>query len=173
MQATEEIQNLNEPKFDAIEDEVCVYLIESGRLKKSDLKRAETFRDQNGGDLITLLVRLGLVSERDVAEAESSLLELPLISTVDLPEEAPDIGNLSLRYLKQNLLLPVSATDTDMVVVMANPRDEFALKALAMASGKIISPQVGVASEIENGIEKLYGGGRSAMAQRSTTSTSL
>ena len=165
MQATEEIQNLNEPEFDAIEDEVCVYLIESGRLKKSDLKRAETFRDQNGGDLITLLVRLGLVSERDVAEAESSLLELPLISTADLPEEAPDIGNLSLRYLKQNLLLPVSATDTDMVVVMANPRDEFALKALAMASGKIISPQVGVASEIENGIEKLYGGGRSAMGQ--------
>jgi len=165
VQATEEIQNKNGPKFDAIEDEVCVYLIESGRLKKSDLKRAETFRDQNGGDLITLLVRLGLVSERDVAEAESSLLELPLISTADLPEEAPDIGNLSLRYLKQNLLLPVSATDTEMVVVMANPRDKFALKALAMASGKTISPQVGVASEIENGIEKLYGVGRSAMGQ--------
>ena len=142
-----------------------LYLIESGRLKKSDLKRAETFRDQNGGDLITLLVRLGLVSERDVAEAESSLLDLPLISTADLPDEAPDIGKLSLRYLKQNLLLPVSVTDTDMVVVMANPRDEYALKALAMASGKTICPQVGVASEIENGIEKLYGVGRSAMGQ--------
>ena len=165
MQATEELQNNNEQHSDVVEDGVCVYLIDSGRLKKSDLKRAETFRDQNGGDLITLLVRLGLVSERDVAEAESSLLELPLISTADLPGEAPDIGKLSLRYLKQNLLLPVSVTDTEMVVVMANPRDEFALKALAMASGKIIKPQVGVASEIENGIEKLYGGGRSAMGQ--------
>ena len=134
-------------------------------MKKSDLKRAETFRDQNGGDLITLLVRLGLVSERDVAEAESSLLELPLISTADLPDEAPDIGKLSLRYLKQNLLLPVAVSDSHMVVVMANPRDKFALKALAMASGKAINPQVGVASEIENGIERLYGGGRSAMGQ--------
>ncbi len=134
-------------------------------MKKSDLKRAEAFREQNGGDLITLLVRLGLVSERDVAEAESNLLELPLISTADLPDEAPDIGNLSLRYLKQNLLLPVSADDNEMVVVMANPRDKFALKALAMASGKSITPQVGIASEIENGIEKLYGVGRSAMGQ--------
>ena len=165
MQVTEELQNNNTQPADAVEDEVCVYLIDSGRLKKSDLKRAETFRDQNGGDLITLLVRLGLVSERDVAEAESSLLELPLISTADLPVEAPDIGEPSLRYLKQNLLLPVSLTETEMVVVMANPRDEFALKALAMASGKTISPQVGVASEIENGIEKLYGVGRSAMGQ--------
>jgi general secretion pathway protein E len=165
VQATEEILKNETQNPGAVEDEVCVYLIESGRLKQSDLKRAETFRDQNGGDLITLLVRLGLVSERDVAEAESSLLELPLISTVDLPDEAPDIGKLSLRYLKQNLLLPVSVTDADMVVVMANPRDKFALKALAMASGKTINPQVGVASEIENGIEKLYGGGRSAMGQ--------
>ncbi len=163
MQVTEEKQN--QKTQNSVEDEVCVHLIESGRLKKSDLKRAETFRDQNGGDLITLLVRLGLVSERDVAEAESSLLGLPLITTADLPEEAPDIGKLSLRYLKQNLLLPVSVTDTEMVVVMANPRDAFALKAMAMASGKVIKPQVGVASEIENGIEKLYGVGRSAMGQ--------
>lgn len=163
MQATEEKQNQKTQA--SVEDEVCVHLIESGRLKKSDLKRAETFRDQNGGDLITLLVRLGLVSERDVAEAESSLLDLPLITTADLPEEAPDIGKLSVRYLKQNLLLPVSVTDTEMVVVMANPRDAFALKAMTMASGKKIRPQVGVASEIENGIEKLFGVGRSAMGQ--------
>jgi len=165
VQATEEVQNNETLESSTVENEVCVYLIESGRLKQPDLKRAETFRDQNGGDLITLLVRLGLVSERDVAEAESSLLDLPLMSTADLPDEAPEIGKLSLRYLKQNLLLPVSVTDTEMTVVMANPRDEYALKALTMASGKTISPQVGVASEIENGIEKLYGGGRSAMGQ--------
>jgi len=165
VQASKELHDEKPQPANGIDDEVCLYLIDSGRLKKSDLKRAEAFREQNGGDLITLLVRLGLVSERDVAEAESSLLELPLILTADLPAEAPDIGDLSLRYLKQNLLLPVHADDDEMVVVMANPRDEFALKALAMASGKAIRPQVGIASEIENGIEKLYGGGRSAMGQ--------
>ena len=165
MQATEEVQDKETQQSGAVEDEVSVHLIASGRLKKADLKRAEAFRDQNGGDLITLLVRLGLVSERDVAEAESKLLDLPLTNMADLPDEAPDIGKLSLRYLKQNLLLPVEVTDSDMIVVMANPRDEFALKALTMASGKNIIPQVGVASEIENGIEKLYGGGRSAMGQ--------
>jgi len=165
VQVTEEQQNIEVQNPVAVVDEVSVYLIESGRLKKADLKRAEAFREQNGGDLITLLVRLGLVSERDVAEAESSLLELPLFTTADLPDEAPDIGTLSLRYLKHNLLLPVAVTGSDMMVVMANPRDKQALKALAMASGKVIVPQVGVASEIENGIEKLYGGGRSAMGQ--------
>ena len=151
MQASEEVLKDEDLQPGTVEDEVCQYLIESGRLKSVDLKRAETFREQNGGDLITLLVRLGLVSERDVAEAEANLLDLELISTADLPEDPPDIGNVSLRYLKQHLLLPVAVTDTDMIVVMANPRDQAALKALSMASRKTIVRQVGVASEIEMG----------------------
>jgi len=149
----------------AANDSVCEFLLNSNRLKTADLKRAETYREQNGGDLVTLLVRLGLVSERDVAEAESELLQLPLIRTVDLPDEAPEFPGISVRFLKQNLILPVSETDEDLTVVMANPRDEFAAQALAMASGKNIKRQVGIGSEIENGIEKLLGGGRSAMGQ--------
>ena len=70
-------------------DEVSQFLLDSGRLRKSDLKRAEAYREQNGGDLVTLMVRLGLVSERDVAEAESNLLDIPMVSTGDLPDEPP------------------------------------------------------------------------------------
>jgi general secretion pathway protein E len=144
---------------------VCVYLLEHGRLKENDLRRAVTYRDQHGGDLVTLLVRLGLVSERDVAEAEAGLLELPLLRTADLPDEVPELPDISVRYLKQNLILPIAESNGDLTVVMANPRDQFARKALQMASGKNIITQVGIASEIENGIEKLLGGGRSAMGQ--------
>ncbi len=141
------------------------FLLSSNRLKQVDLKRAETYQEQNGGDLISLLVRLGLVSERDVAEAESSLLNLPFIRTTDLPDEVPELAGISVRYLKENQILPIAETDTDLTVVMANPRDEFAIQSLAMASGKNIIRQVGVASEVDNGIEKLLGGGRSAMGQ--------
>ena len=144
---------------------VCDFLLESDCLKPVDLKRAVSYREQNGGDLVTLLVRLGLVSERDVAEAESKLLGLPLFRSADLPADAPDLPGISLRYLKQNLILPIGESNGDLTVVMANPRDEFARKALEMASGKNIIHQVGIASEIENGIEKLLGGGRSAMGQ--------
>ncbi len=146
-------------------DEVSQFLLDSGRLRKSDLKRAEAYREQNGGDLVTLMVRLGLVSERDVAEAESNLLDIPMVSTGDLPDEPPELESVSLRFLKQNMLLPIEMTDDTLVVVMANPRDRFSLKALAMASGREVEPRVGIASEIENGIEKLFGGGRSAMGQ--------
>ncbi len=160
-----EIESADAAQQPAVKDPVCVYLLENQRLKNADLKRAVSYQEQHGGDLVTLLVRLGLVSERDVAEAEAGLLQLPLIRTADLPAEVPELPDISVRFLKQNLILPITESNGDLTVLMANPRDEFARKALSMASGKNIIVQVGVASEIENGIEKLMGGGRSAMGQ--------
>jgi general secretion pathway protein E len=160
-----EIDTVEQQEQSLVQDPICNYLLEHGRLKDNDLKRAVAYRDQHGGDLVTLLVRLGLVSERDVAEAEAGLLQLTLMRTADLPDEVPELPDISVRYLKQNLILPIAESNGDLTVVMANPRDEFARKALAMASGKNIITQVGIASEIENGIEKLLGGGRSAMGQ--------
>ena len=43
-----------------VEDPICAHLLEHGHLKPADLKRAEAYREQHGGDLITLLVRLQL-----------------------------------------------------------------------------------------------------------------
>jgi general secretion pathway protein E len=146
-------------------DQLCEILVERGRLKKADLRQAEAYREQHGGDLVTLLVRLGLVSEKDVAEADAELLKLPLVRTADLPDEVPHIEGLSVRFLKQNLILPIAENDDELTVVMANPTDEFATRALKMATGKKIELRVGIASEVENGIEKLLGGGRSAMGQ--------
>jgi general secretion pathway protein E len=168
MEAHEEDIELEAPgsvQEPVTDDPVCAFLLEHSRLKAPDLRRAQTYQEQHGGDLVTLLVRLGLVSERDVAEAESGLLKLPLLRTADLPDEVPDLPDVSLRFLKQNLILPIAESNGDLTVLMANPRDDFARRALAMASGKNIIPQVGIASEIENGIEKLLGGGRSAMGQ--------
>ena len=161
----EEQLEMNTSEQALTHDPVCAFLLEHDLLKSADMKRAETYREQHGGDLVTLLVRLGLVSERDVAEAEAGLLDLPLFRSADLPSEAPDLPGISVRYLKQNLILPIAESNGDLTVVMANPRDEFARKALAMASGKNIVPRVGIASEIESGIEKLIGGGRSVMGQ--------
>jgi len=160
-----EVEYQEPPPGADVQDPVCAYLLENSRLKSADLKRAQAYQEQHGGDLVSLLVRLGLVSERDVAEAEAALLQLPLMRTADLPDEAPELPDVSLRFLKQNLILPIAESNGDLTVVMANPRDEFARRALAMASGKNIVTQVGIASEIENGIEKLLGGGRSAMGQ--------
>ena len=146
-------------------DNVCRQLLASDRLRESDLAKAQAYQSQHGGDLLTLLVRLGLASERDVAETISELNDIEMVRTDDLPAKGIELGKISIRFLKQHQLLPITASEDELVVVMANPQDGFAIQALQMAGGKSVSPRVGIPSEIENGLEKLYGGGRSAMGQ--------
>ena len=145
--------------------DLCRLLVEQERLREDDLHRARSYQEQHGGNLLTLLVRLGLVSERDLARAQSKLLDIDLVSDKDYPESGPQIESISLRYMKQQHLVPISVSDDEVVVVMADPTDQFALRAMEMATGKTISPRVGIASEIDNTIERYFGGGKSAMGQ--------
>nr|WP_220338406.1 type II secretion system ATPase GspE [Wenzhouxiangella sediminis] len=140
-------------------------MIEQERLREEDLQRAKAYREQHGGNLLTLLVRLGLVSERDLARAQSELLEIPMVTEKDYPESAPQIESVSVRYMKQQHLVPVRIDDDTLEVVMADPCDDFALRALGMATGREVKPRVGVTSEIDNTIERYFGGGKSAMGQ--------
>jgi len=149
--------------------ELCRLMVEQQRLREEDLNRARAYRDQHGGNLLTLLVRLGLVSERDLARAQSELLDIELVSDKDYPEDAPEVEDISIRYMKQQHLVPIRIDDDTIEVVMANPHDQFALKALGMATGCRVVAMVGVTSEIDNTIERYFGGGRSAMGQIAET----
>ncbi len=147
------------------EQALCDDLLKHQRLRENDLHKAQQYQDQHGGQLITLLVRLGLVSERDVAEAQARLLNLPLLSSKDYPEDAPAIESISTRYMKHSQVVPIKVTNNHLDIAMANPQDEFALKSLALATGLEIVPSVGVASEIDDVIERYFGGGKSQMDQ--------
>lgn len=153
---------------DHLEDraaELCQLMIEKDRLREEDLQRAQAYREQHGGNLLTLLVRLGLVSERDLARSQSELLDIPMMVEGEYPEEAPQTDAISVRYMKQRHIVPVRIDDSSIEVVMADPLDQFALRALGMATNRQVLPRVGVTSEIDNTIERYFGGGKSAMGQ--------
>lgn len=140
-------------------------MVERGRLRESDLHKAQRLFAEGGGGFLDLMIRLGLVSEKDVAESVSELLELPLVLAADYPDVPPTDVDVTTRFLKEHHIVPVGDSEGTLSVIMANPQDEFCLNALAMATGRTIDPTVGIRSEIDDAIERYYGGGRSAMGQ--------
>ncbi|MBP6748620.1 MAG: type II secretion system ATPase GspE [Xanthomonadaceae bacterium] len=138
-------------------------LLEKGRLKDTDLVRAQRLQEEAGGDLLSLLARLGLVSERDHAETSAEVLGLPLVSTKDLPDMPPEAVNLSLKFMKQFAAVPVGESEAHVAVLLADPHDAYTLDAIRLASGRDVRPLVGLRSEIGDLIERWHGQGRSAM----------
>jgi general secretion pathway protein E len=143
---------------------VCALLVARGRLKDNDLARAKRLHEEAPeGTLTALLARLGLVSERDLAEAWSERLRAPLLAARDAPDMPPADLDVSVRFLKQQHVVPVRVGDDDVALVVADPADPYPLHALQLASGKPVAMCIGLRSEIDDLIERYYGQGRSAM----------
>ena len=143
---------------------VCALLVARGRLKDNDLARARRLHEEAPeGTLTTLLARLGLVSERDLAEAWAERLHAPLLAARDAPDMPPADLDVSIRFLKQQHVVPVRASEEGIALIVADPADPYPLHAVQLASGRPVSLFIGIRSEIDDLIERYYGQGRSAM----------
>jgi len=149
------------------EERVIAALVGRGQLKDADLARARRLQEETGGSLLQLLSRLGLVSERDHAEACAETLGLPLLGAKDVPDAPPELlpeaQPVSTRFLRQFHLCPLREDRGRLLVWMADPYDGYAIDAIRLATGCEVQPVVGVRSEIDDLIERWYGQGRSAM----------
>ncbi|MGE8279438.1 MAG: type II secretion system ATPase GspE [Stenotrophomonas sp.] len=148
-------------------ERIVTELLAQGRLKDADLSRARQLQRESGGDLLVLLARLGLVSERDHAEACAKVLGLRLLAAREVPEHPPELVEgaepIPLRFLKQFQVLPLGEQRGRILLWMADPQDAYAIDAIALVTGCKVAPVVGLRSEVDDAIERWHGQGRSAM----------
>lgn len=149
------------------DERIVAALLEKGRLKEADLVRARRLQEETGGSLLSLLARLGLVSERDHAETCAEVLGLPLIGLKQVPElppeTSPEAVSLSPRFLRQFHVCVLGESHGMQDLWMADPQDSYAIEAVQLATGVPVRPCVGLRSEIDDLIERWHGQGRSAM----------
>jgi len=164
MSAVATPENPLTPAQASLDERICDFLVDRGRLKEADLVRARRLHEESSeGNLVPLLTRLGLVSERDMGDALSELLKVPLLSAKECPETPPANVQMSVRFLKQHHVVPIAESEQSVALLMADPADAYARQAVELACGKAIEIKVGFRSEIDDLIERYYGQGRSAM----------
>jgi len=140
-------------------------LIERGKLDGPALERALRLQEDSGEKLGQLLVTLGLVAQRDVAEALASELALPLVDAAGYPEFPILEERVSARFLRESRALPVREDETEVALAMADPTDTYTIGAFEMVTGRSVRPLVAIPTELEAALERLYGSGRSAQSQ--------
>jgi general secretion pathway protein E len=148
------------------DERIVAALLEKGSLKEADLTRARKLQDETGGDVLDLLLRLGLVSERDHAETCAGVMGLPLLNLKQLPELPPELppqAQLPLRFAKQFHLCVIGESDGVLDLWMAEPWNAYAIEAVRLATGCPARLHAGLRSEIDDLMERWYGQGRSAM----------
>ncbi|MGV6852283.1 MAG: type II secretion system ATPase GspE [bacterium] len=146
-------------------DRICTQLVKKDELREQDLHKAMRIAEESGDALLQLIIRLGLVSEKDVASIMSEIMDLPLLTMKEIPEINPEEFEIPVRFMLEQKLIPISMDEENLTLLMAEPYDEFSIKALEKSTHKKINVNIGLPSDIESKTEKVFGGGRSAMGQ--------
>ncbi|MCL1961519.1 MAG: Flp pilus assembly complex ATPase component TadA, partial [Desulfovibrionaceae bacterium] len=131
-------------------------LVQGGKLSARDLERALAAQHEMGGALDVVLVSLGLVSEPDAAHALADCLQLPRVSADDFPDALPELAGLLPEFLRAHRVLPLALDHGCLRVAMSAPQDGFVRKALRLTTGLEVLPAVGLASEIDKALARLF-----------------
>ncbi|WAT26666.1 type II secretion system ATPase GspE [Pseudomonas sp. GXZC] len=141
-------------------EQVCAWLMQHAGLKTVDLERA---RRLSTDDLLSLLTRLGLVSEVELARAWAALLDAPLLLADAAPPLLDPLPALTERFMRHYQVVPMGWHQNGLRVLAANPAQRYPFEALAYACQVPVWLAIGPRNEVDTLIERYYGQGRSAM----------
>jgi len=139
-----------------MEQRLAERLVARGLARAGAGARARRLQQREGGRLAAMLVRLGNVGERDMADVMAEVTGYPLLP----PEAYDDVPlpsvDVALRFLGESCAVPVAwCEDGSLRVALADPGDRATLDALHMAVDRPIEPTVGVPADIRAAIERM------------------
>jgi general secretion pathway protein E len=103
-----------------------------------------------------VLVQLGLVTERALADAYAALLDLAVAAPDTYPQAPLFPERLAARFLRHARAMPMAVTQAGVVVAVADPLDRFAPDAIAAAIDLPVVLTIAVPIELEAAFDRLY-----------------
>jgi general secretion pathway protein E len=138
-------------------EELAALLAEQGQCDARALDRARRVATETGGRLDTVLIQLGLVTERGLAGAYAALLGARIAGPERYPPAPLLDDRLTARFLRSARALPVAIEDRTLVVATTDPLDPFTAAAIAAATGLAVRFEIAVPIEIDAAFDRLYG----------------
>jgi general secretion pathway protein E len=120
------------------------------------IERARLVAAESGQRAESVMVQLGLASERQIAETAAALLGTTVATQDGYPMALPDCAaRLTPRFLRNARALPLAEQDGELVVALADPLDSFVPAAIAEATGLRVRIQVALPVELEAALSRL------------------
>jgi general secretion pathway protein E len=134
------------------------FLMARARLDVVQRDRVLALRRERGESESVIVTRLGMIDEREMAEYLAEFLTIPLARPADYPSAACGPAGLTPEFLARAQALPLKESAEGLVLAMADPTDDYTLKAVRLAAGGAVKPWAAVPSELKVALARLYGG---------------
>src|SRR5262245_32065165 len=133
-------------------------LRDRGKISQRDLLSVIEEQAGKAGFLGELLLQRGLVSRADLVASLEEVTHTPYLDATTVTVNPEMLRLVPAKIARRFCVLPVDRENNRLVAVMLKPQDLLALQELSFASGMHVSARLGLRDEIEQAIDKHYGG---------------
>ena len=145
-----------QPEAERQVDLLASILLRQGQCDSQTVERGRRVATETGQRLDLVLIQLGLVTERGLAEAYATLLGAPLAGPARFPEAPLFPERLSPRFLRTARACPLAVEDNTLVLGVADALDAFTPAAVQAATGLPVRLEIAVPIELEAAFGRLY-----------------
>ncbi|KAB2965588.1 MAG: type IV-A pilus assembly ATPase PilB [Thermoanaerobaculia bacterium] len=132
-------------------------LVQAGKITPQQLQQGLAAQKEKGGRIGSALVKLGMLSEKELVEFLSQHFGVPAIdlSRVEIDESVAKI--VPAETARKYMILPVAKVGAKVTLAMIDPTNLFAMDDIKFKTGYSVDPVVASESAIRAGIDKYYG----------------
>jgi len=142
------------------------FLLEDSRITQEQLQNALEVQKKEPGKLGSILIRLGYVTEEDIAQALSKQFGYPSInlSKFDIDEKVLEL--IKPEMARKHIVMPVHRIGSILTLAMADPSNLFVQEEIRFSTNLRIQAVIAPESSIIESIDKYYGSSTGIEAQK-------
>jgi type IV pilus assembly protein PilB len=132
-------------------------LMERGVINAKQLEQALLLQKEQGGLLGQILVKIGAVTEQEVALALTAQYGFPYLPLDSYEIDVAVVKSIPEHVSRQYCLIPIDKIGNAMTVAMADPSNMQAIEDIEMLTSCVVQAFVSTPSDIQKTLDRYYG----------------
>ncbi|MBU1061708.1 MAG: GspE/PulE family protein [Candidatus Omnitrophica bacterium] len=140
----------------SLHDRLSQVLIRDKLVTETQLKHAKEIQFKEGGSLSGILIKEGMINEKDLMSVMSRAFSIPAINLSSYKVEEDSVSLIPEKIARQYLVVAICKLSNTLIVAMANPLNILAIDDLKILTKLNIEPVLSTESDILQIIDKFY-----------------
>jgi type IV pilus assembly protein PilB len=141
-------------------------LLNDSRINQEQLDKALDVQSKEPGKLGSILIRLGFVTEEDIAQALSKQFGYPSINLSKFEIDEKMMELIKPEIARRHIVMPVHRIGSILTLAMADPSNLFVQEEIRFSTNLRIQAVIAPESSILDAIDKYYGSSTGIEAQK-------
>ena len=153
-----------------LSERIIEVLKKNNRISEADIQKAlALYAQDEGSNLRDIIVRMGVISEKELLSLLSVELNIPFLNLAKYKIEPKVAAIIPEALARRHKIIPISRIGKTLVLAMSDPFNIFALDDIAILTQSKVEYVMSTEKDIQDALARVYAGETESMDQVAAT----